>query len=174
MKPPRFDYLAAESVEEALEALAAEGGEASVLAGGQSLLPMLNMRLARPRLLVDIMGIAAWRGIALERGWIRISAAVRQAELEAFPELSRLQPLLATTLSFVGHPQIRSRGTVCGSLAHADPSAELPLALVALEGIVHLRSRRGAREVAATDFFIGTMTTARGERFRGCCLRRGR
>jgi 2-furoyl-CoA dehydrogenase FAD binding subunit len=161
MKPPRFDYLAAKSAEEALETLAEEGGEASILAGGQSLLPMLNMRLARPQVLVDIMGIAPWHKITLVGEGIRIGAAVRQVELEGFPELARRQPLLAAALPWVGHPQIRSRGTVCGSIAHADPSAELPLVLVALEGTVHLRSLRGPREVAAADFFKGTMATVR-------------
>jgi 2-furoyl-CoA dehydrogenase FAD binding subunit len=163
MKPPRFDYVSAASAEEAVEGLAEAGGEASVLAGGQSLLPMLNMRLARPRVLVDIMHVAPWREIALEGGWIRIGAAVRQVELETFPDLARRQPLLASALPFLAHPQIRNRGTVCGSIAHADPSAELPLAMVALEGVVRLRSRRGVREVAAAPFFTGAMTTEREE-----------
>ena len=161
MKPARFDYIAARSAEEALEALRREGGNARVLAGGQSLMPMLNMRLARPALVVDIMRIGAWRKIADEGSSLRIAAAVRQCEIEALPELRRLHPLLAAALPFVGHPQTRSRGTVCGSVAHADPSAELPLILVALGGRVHLRSQRRARSLPAADFFAGTMATAR-------------
>ncbi len=163
MKPPRFDYFAPQSSAEALAALAEEGGEAFILAGGQSLLPLLTMRLARPRLLIDIMRIEEWREIRLEGGAIRIGAGVRQAELESFPGLARHQPLLALALPFVGHPQTRSRGTVCGSIAFADPSAELPLALLALEGQVHLRSRQRARSLAAADFFTGTMASARAE-----------
>jgi 2-furoyl-CoA dehydrogenase FAD binding subunit len=161
MKPARFDYMAAATAAEALEALQQEGGNARILAGGQSLLPMLNMRLARPGLLIDIMGVAEWRQIAEVGGSLRIGAAVRQFELEHMAELSRIQPLLAAVLPWVGHPQTRSRGTVCGSIAHADPSAELPLVLVALGGEIYLRSQRRARRVPARDFFIGMMATAR-------------
>lgn len=160
MKPPPFDYLRAETLEEALEALHQAGGEARVLAGGQSLLPMLNMRLARPGLLVDIMRIPALRELREEGGALTIGAGVRQAALEGRPGLP---PLLAAALPWVGHAQTRSRGTVCGSVAHADPSAEIPLVLVALRGAVHLRSRRGARRVAAEEFFTGMMATARAE-----------
>jgi len=163
MKPPRFDYVAAESADEVLETLAEEGGEARVLAGGQSLLPMLNMRLARPAVVVDIMGVSAWRDVRHDKGRLRIGAAVRQVELELMQDLAQRQPLLAAALPWVGHPQTRSRGTVCGSIAHADPSAELPLVLVALGGTIHLRSRRRARDVAAADFFAGMMATARAD-----------
>ena len=163
MKPAPFDYLAAASAEEALEALGAASGDARVLAGGQSLLPMMNMRLARPSLLVDIMGISAWRSVGDEDGSLRIGAAVRQHELERLPDLARRQPLLAAALPFVGHPQTRNRGTLCGSIAHADPSAELPLVLLALGGEVHLRSWRRRRIVPAEDFFTGMMATAREE-----------
>jgi len=160
MKPPAFDYLRAETLEEALEALHQAGEEARVLAGGQSLLPMLNMRLARPALLVDIMRIAALREIRAEGAGLRIGAGVRQAALEGYPGLP---PLLAAALPWVGHAQTRSRGTICGSVAHADPSAEIPLVLVALRGMVHLRARRGARRVPAEAFFTGLMATARAE-----------
>ena len=163
MKPARFDYVAAASREEALETLHQEGAAARVLAGGQSLLPMLNMRLARPGVLVDIMGVAEWREIKEESGSLRIGAAVRQWQVEALPQLALLQPLLAAALPWVGHPQTRSRGTVCGSIAHADPSAELPLVLVALGGVVHLRSRRSSRAVPAGEFFTGMMATARND-----------
>ncbi len=161
MKPARFDYVAAASAKEALEVLAQEGANARVLAGGQSLLPMLNMRLARPGVLIDIMGVAEWREVTQEGGTLRIGAAVRQVVLEQLPDLARLQPLLAVALPWVGHPQTRSRGTVCGSIAHADPSAELPLVLIALGGTVHLRSRRHRRVLPARNFFTGMMATAR-------------
>ncbi|MDE2229066.1 MAG: FAD binding domain-containing protein [Alphaproteobacteria bacterium] len=161
MKPARFDYVAAASAEEALEALAQEGGNARILAGGQSLLPMLNMRLARPTVLIDIMGVDEWRAVDRDGDVLRIGAAVRQVALEQDPDLARFQPLLAAALPWVGHPQTRSRGTVCGSIAHADPSAELPLVLVALGGTVHLRSRRRKRVLSAQNFFTGMMSTAR-------------
>lgn len=150
MKPAPFDYLRPASLAEALEALASEG--AMALAGGQSLVAMLNMRLARPDLLVDIMHLPELR----ERG-TRIGAAVRQAELPG------LHPLIDRALPHVGHYQTRGRGTFCGSVAHADPAAELPLCLVALGGRVHLASARGERCVEAADFFEGPLMTAREE-----------
>jgi 2-furoyl-CoA dehydrogenase FAD binding subunit len=163
MKPARFDYLRAASLAEAHDVLAAEGGEASVLAGGQSLLPLLSTRLARPKVVLDIMRIPGLDVIARESDAIRVGAAVRQARLAAWPELSDVQPLLAAALPFVGHAQTRSRGTVCGSIAHADPSAELPLVILALEGEISLSSTRGQRRVSAADFFTGLMSTARDE-----------
>ncbi|MFG1360677.1 FAD binding domain-containing protein [Xanthobacter pseudotagetidis] len=162
MKPAAFDFVRAESLEEALETLAAHGGDARVIAGGQSLLPMLNMRLAKPAVLVDIMGLPALRAIRREGDAIVVPAGVRQAELLASAELAA-QPLLAAALPFLGHYQTRSRGTVCGSTAHADPSAEIPLCLVALGGEVRLRTRRKARRVKAADFFTGMMTTAKAD-----------
>jgi 2-furoyl-CoA dehydrogenase FAD binding subunit len=161
MKPARFDYLRAESLAEAHDVLAAEGGDASVLAGGQSLLPLLSTRLARPKIVVDIMRIPGLDVIVPEGDAIRIGAAVRQAKLAAWPELAGAQPLLARALPFVGHAQTRSRGTVCGSVAHADPSAEIPLVLLALAGEIILSSRRGQRRVPADAFFTGLMSTAR-------------
>src|SRR5690606_1785807 len=116
------------------EALAAEGFDASVIAGGQTLVPLLSMRMAQPKLLVDIMHVAELGGIAVADNTIRVGAAVRQAALLDWPDLATHQPLLALALPWVGHAQTRSRGTVCGSVALADPSAELPLTLVALEG----------------------------------------
>jgi 2-furoyl-CoA dehydrogenase FAD binding subunit len=163
MKPARFDYVRAESLAEAHEVLAAENGEASVLAGGQSLLPLLSTRLARPKVVLDIMRIPGLDVIARESDAIRIGAAVRQARLAAWPELSDAQPLLAAALPFVGHAQTRSRGTVCGSIAHADPSAELPLVLLALAGEIILSSRRRPRRMPAAEFFTGLMSTARAE-----------
>lgn len=163
MKPPPFDYLRADDQAEALEALRRGGAEARILAGGQSLLPMLNMRLARPALLVDIMRIPSLGRIEDDGARLTIGAAVRQAALERRPDLASRQPLLAAALPWVGHAQTRSRGTVCGSVAHADPSAELPLVLVALGGEVHLRSHRRARHVPAERFLAGMMATVREE-----------
>lgn len=163
MKPAAFDYLQAATLDEALDALHEAGGDARVIAGGQSLVPMLNMRLARPAVLVDIMRIEALQKIEWSGGDILIGAGVRQARLEAWPELAARLPLVAMALPWLGHVQTRARGTVCGSLAHADPSAELPLSLVALQGRMHLRTRRKQRTVSAEDFFLGMMATELAE-----------
>ncbi len=161
MKPAAFDYVRAESVAEALDVLAQEGPDARILAGGQTLVPMLSMRLARPRVVIDIMHLPELNRIERTSGMIRVGAAIRQGELERQNDLVSTQPLLAAVLPWIGHAQTRSRGTVCGSVAHADPSAELPLVLVALGGEIELRSRRRSRRVAAATFFAGTMTTDR-------------
>ena len=163
MKPAPFDYVRATTLAEAHAVLAREGGDARVLAGGQTLIPMLSMRLARPKTLVDIMGIGALARVDPHGESLRIGAAVRQARLLARPDLSATVPLLALALPFVGHAQTRSRGTVCGSVAHADPSAEIPLVLVALGGGVELSSKRRRRVVPAEDFFTGMMSTARDD-----------
>jgi 2-furoyl-CoA dehydrogenase FAD binding subunit len=163
MKPPRFDYVRADDVAEVHAALAEQGGDARIIAGGQTLLPMLSMRLVRPKAVVDIMHIPVLRGIAANGNEIRIGAGVRQAELLSFTGLPASLPLLAAALPWVGHAQTRSRGTVCGSIAHADPSAEIPLCLVALGGAIELSSRRRKRRVAATEFFTGMMSTARAD-----------
>lgn len=161
MKPTRFDYLRAASLAEVHEALAAEGADASIIAGGQTMVPLLSMRMARPALLVDIMRIGALDGIAVADGAIRVGAIVRQATLLSWPELAKRQPLLALALPWVGHAQTRSRGTVCGSVALADPSAELPLVLTALGGEIELSSAKRSRRVAADAFFSGLMSTSR-------------
>ena len=161
MKPARFDYIRAETLSEAHTALAEDGNDARVIAGGQTLLPMLSMRLARPKVLIDIMHLPELQKIKAVGSVIRIGAAVRQAELLAWPELAKSQPLLAAALPWVGYAQTRNRGTVCGSVAHADPSAEIPLALIALDGTIELSSRRRRRTVSAADFFTGMMSTAR-------------
>ena len=145
MKPPRFDYIRAEALAEVHAALAADGADARIIAGGQSLVPMLSMRLAAPKVLIDIMHLPALAKIAASADAIRIGAAVTQAALLSWPKLGDSQPLLAAALPWVGHAQTRSRGTVCGSVAHADPSAEIPLALLALQGTIELSSRKGAR-----------------------------
>jgi 2-furoyl-CoA dehydrogenase FAD binding subunit len=161
MKPPHFDYVRATTLAEAHAVLAAEGADARIIAGGQTLVPMLSMRLARPRVLVDIMRLGELERTDEADGVIRVGAAVRQAELLAWPQLAAHQPLLAAALPWVGHAQTRNRGTVCGSIAHADPSAELPLVLVALDGSVTLSTRWRRRTVAAAQFFRGLMSTAR-------------
>jgi 2-furoyl-CoA dehydrogenase FAD binding subunit len=163
MKPAPFAYCRVETTEEALAVLREHGGEARILAGGQSLLPMLNMRLARPAMLVDIMRVPALAGVAIERDQLVIGAGVRQAALLGRPDLAADVPLLAAGLPWVGHYQTRARGTICGSVAHADPSAEIPLCLAALAGTIRLRSARRRRAVAADTFFLGTLQTARAD-----------
>ena len=161
MKPAAFDYVRAESLGEVLDILAKEGGDARILAGGQSLMAMLNMRLAKPKVLIDIMRLKELDRIEDKAGVVTIGAGIRQANLLAWPGLARKLPLIALALPWAGHVQTRSRGTICGSLAHADPSAEMPLALIALGGEVHLRSTKKRRRVSAKDFFAGMMATAR-------------
>lgn len=161
MKPRAFDYLRPGSVAEAVEALSLHGEAAQVLAGGQSLVAMLNFRLLAPTVLVDIGHMAELDDIRVSDGALEIGAAVTQNRLMAYPELARELPLLAQALPWVGHFQTRNRGTVCGSIAHADPSAEIPLALAMLDGEVVLRSGRGTRRVTATAFQQGMLATAR-------------
>jgi 2-furoyl-CoA dehydrogenase FAD binding subunit len=163
MKPAAFDYVRAEHLDEALDVLRQQGGDARIIAGGQSLMAMLNMRLARPKTLIDIMRLPELARIDANGDTITIGAGVRQAALLEWPDLSRSLQLIALALPWTGHAQTRSRGTVCGSIAHADPSAELPLVLQALGGEVHLRSAKRRRRVAAKDFFAGMMTTTRAE-----------
>ena len=163
MKPAAFDYVRAETLAEVHDVLAAEGDDARVLAGGQTLVPMLSMRLARPKVLIDIMRLPELSGMGMERESIRVGAAATQAALLALPGLAERQPLLAQALPFVGHAQTRSRGTVCGSIAHADPSAEIPLVLVALRGEIELSTGRQRRRVAADEFFTGLMSTTRAD-----------
>ncbi|HXG76885.1 MAG TPA: FAD binding domain-containing protein [Gaiellaceae bacterium] len=155
MKPAPFAYVRAESLEEAAAALAAGERETKVIAGGQSLVPALSMRLLRPDALVDINRVLDLDNVARADGALVVGATARQAD----PRLHE-HPLLAEALAHVGHVATRNRGTVCGSVAHADPAAELPLCLVLLEGSVRARSVRGEREIAARDFFLGPYTTA--------------
>ncbi|MBP1849289.1 FAD binding domain-containing protein [Rhizobium halophytocola] len=162
MKPAPFDFVRADTLDEALSTLADIGDEARILAGGQSLVAMLNMRLSRPQVLVDIMRIDALSAIEVRRNKVVIGAGVRQADLMRWPDLKQNLPLVAAMLPYVGHAQSRSRGTVCGSLAHADPSAELALACLTLDAEIRLRSRRKRRAVPAADFFLGMMATAVG------------
>jgi 2-furoyl-CoA dehydrogenase FAD binding subunit len=161
MKPAAFDYLRPETPEEALAALASAGEDARLLAGGQSLMAMLNMRLAQPALVIDIGRLETLRYVRKEDPALVVGAAATQAELQNHPTLGGEAPLLALALPWVGHYQTRNRGTVCGSVAHADPSAELPLCLLALGGEVMLRSARRRRTIAAEQFFLGMLSTAR-------------
>lgn len=154
MKPSRFAYVRAESKEHALAVLAEHGDDAKVLAGGQSLGPLLNMRLATPAVLVDINGL---NDLSFLRpgggGSMLVGALSRHRALETDKDLAARWPLFADAVPFIGHRAIRNRGTIGGSLVHADPAAELPAVIAALEARIVLESRRGARDVAAEDFF---------------------
>jgi 2-furoyl-CoA dehydrogenase FAD binding subunit len=153
VKPARFDYVRPQSLEEVLDVLAERGDEAKVLAGGQSLLPALNMRLLRPALLVDVNRVAGLADVD-DNGGLSIGATVRQAD----PRL-RSHRVLAESLPHVGHFVTRNRGTIGGSIAHADAAAELPVALVAVGGSALVASTRGRREIPAEDLFLGPFTT---------------
>lgn len=160
MKPAAFEYVRASTVAGAVAALAA-GPDAKVLAGGQSLVPMMNMRLARPARLVDINAIAGLDAIAVAAdGTLALGALVRHADLAASPLVGVRAPLLAAAARHVGHRAVRNRGTLGGSVAHADPAAELPAALLALDATLVAEGPRGRRRVAAGDFFRGLFTTA--------------
>jgi 2-furoyl-CoA dehydrogenase FAD binding subunit len=161
MKPRPFDYAQPDTAEEAIALLAEYGDEARVLAGGQSLLPMLNLRLIDPQLLIDISRIKELDVIRDLGDKIEIGAAVTQNKLMAWPQLRQKLPLVAAALPYVGHFQTRNRGTVCGSIAHADPSSELPLALAVSGGEVVLSSARGTRILPASEFQQDMLTTAR-------------
>lgn len=164
MKPPAFAYADPGSISEALETLQQYGDESKVLAGGQSLVPLLNMRLAQPQVLVDLNRIAELGYLALEeRGGtpgLVLGAMTRQRSVEEAHEVLTELPLLQEAIRWVGHPQIRNRGTVGGSVAHADPAAELPLVFRALDGMATVRSSRGDRSIPAAEFFVHTFTPA--------------
>jgi carbon-monoxide dehydrogenase medium subunit len=158
MKPPLFEHHVVASIDEATSALAEWGDEAKVLAGGQSLMPLLNLRLAHPAYLVDINRVAELDGITNGNG-VRIAAVTRHRTAERSPVLVAANPLVADAIRWIGHAAIRNRGTIGGSLAHSDPAAELPLLLVTLGGSVEVRSARGARSIDAEDLFGGFLTT---------------
>ena len=166
MKPPVFDYHAPETLDEALSLLAEYGDEAKALAGGQSLVPAMSFRLARPAVLIDLGRLSRTQGaenlstIEETMAEIRIGAMCRQRTVEKSRLVARKVPLLAGTMPYIAHPQIRTRGTIGGSLAHADPAAELPAVLAALGGRCRLASAGGERWVEATDFFTGLFETA--------------
>lgn len=161
MKPAPFDYVRPASVRDALDVLAEHADDACVLAGGQSLMAMLNMRLLTPQIVVDISRLGELNHIECEGNWLVVGAAVTQARLQQWPALSCAVPLLASCLPWVGHYQTRTRGTVCGSIAHADPSSELPLCLKTLGGEVVLRSAGGERRVSVDEFQQGLLSTCR-------------
>jgi len=161
MKLPPVDYEAPTTVSEAVELLAEHQDEASVLAGGQSLIPLLALRLARPAVLIDINGIADLSGVSAANGWVAIGAMTREYVAEDSGTVAGAVPLLAAALPLIGHEAIRSRGTIGGSLAHADPAAELPAVARALEAEFVVRSQAGERVIQAADWFEGYLTTSR-------------
>lgn len=160
MKAAAFDYHLPASVEAAVGMLAELGDEAKVLAGGQSLVPVMAMRLGRPEHIVDVNRIGELEGITNSDGMVRVGALTRHRVLERDEVIGDAAPLLARAAPYIGHFQIRNRGTLGGSLAHADPAAELPAVAVALDADIEVRSVRGSRRVPAADFFASAFTTA--------------
>lgn len=161
MKPAPFQYYAPSSLQEALELLAAHGYDGKLLAGGQSLVPAMNFRLAQPSVLIDLNNVGELSYLrAAPRGGLAIGAMTRQRTLERSALVAEHAPLVAAAMPYIAHVQIRNRGTLGGSLAHADPAAELPAVMVALDAVFHLASRRGRRTVRAADFYQGLFTTA--------------
>lgn len=159
MKPAVFDYHDPATIDEALGLMAQFGDQARPLAGGQSLVPLMNFRLIRPAHLIDLNGVAELSYLKMDDGKLRIGATTRQRELERSADIAQRWPLLREATSFIGHIQIRNRGTIGGSLAHAFPSAELPVAMVTLDASFTLRSKANQRTVRARDFFLSYMTT---------------
>jgi len=162
MKLPSFDYEAPETVAEAVELLAEHQDDASVLAGGQSLIPLLALRLARPAVLIDINGLTELSDVSVTDGQVAIGAMTREFVAEESAAVADTVPLLAAALPFIGHEAIRSRGTIGGSLAHADPAAELPAVARALDAEFVVRSQSGDRVIPAAEWFEGYLTTSRG------------
>jgi carbon-monoxide dehydrogenase medium subunit len=160
VKPAPFAYAKAKSVDDAIRLLGET--DARLLAGGQSLMATLNMRLSAPRLLIDINGIGALSGIAVKNGQVEIGALTRHVEAERSPDIAKHAPLIALALPHIGHAAIRNRGTIGGSIAFADPAAELPACLLALNGEVDIAGAQGKRTVKADDFFKGLFETALG------------
>jgi carbon-monoxide dehydrogenase medium subunit len=160
MKPAPFKYVAASSLDHALALKAEHGDEARFLAGGQSLIPAMNFRLARPSVLIDINALAGLAGIdRSERGQVRVGALTRYQALELDDDFLKSCPLFADALPLIAHPQIRNRGTIGGNLSHADPASELPALAVAMQAEMRIRSAAGGRTVVASDFFAGLLTT---------------
>ena len=159
MKPAPFNLLRPRTVDEALALLRSHGDEAKILAGGQSLVPLMNFRLAQPRNLIDVNGVEGLDQIGLNDKTLTVGAMVRQRDVERSAVIAERLPILREAIEQVAHPAIRNRGTVGGSLVHADPSAELPLLAVALDATYHLRSAGASRRVAAKDFYQGYLLT---------------
>jgi len=160
MKAAAFAYARATSVVNALELLVAHGDRAKVLSGGQSLMPAMNLRLVSPDILVDIGGLTELRGVATKGDMLVIGALTRHVDLLGSPEVALHAPLLRVAVAYVAHPAIRNRGTIGGSLAHADPASELPACMVALDATIVVRGSAGERRIAATAFFRGIYETA--------------
>jgi CO/xanthine dehydrogenase FAD-binding subunit len=158
MKPPAFDYIAADSIAMAVAALAQAGDDGKIIAGGQSLVPMLNFRMLRPSILVDINRIAGLDAIEETAEAIRVGALTRHYQLETSPLVARHLPVLSCAMTHVAHLAIRNRGTIGGSLAHADPAAELPMMALLLDAELRIASASGERTAAARDFFLGALT----------------
>jgi carbon-monoxide dehydrogenase medium subunit len=159
MKPAPFKYLAAKTVDDAVAALA-QYPDAKLLAGGQSLVPMMNFRLVKPAWLIDINRVAELKGIRREGDHVLIGAMTRHVELENSALLKECVPLISETVPYIGHTAIRNRGTIGGSVSHADPAANLPVALLALDAVMHVRGPRGVRTIASENFFVSLFTTA--------------
>ena len=162
MKPAPFAYAKAKSVEHAIELLGRPDGEARLLAGGQSLMATLNMRLSAPKLLIDLNGIGGLSGISVKNSQVEIGALTRHVQAERSADIARHAPLIALAMPHIGHAAIRNRGTIGGSIAFADPAAELPACLLALDGEVDIVGAKGKRTVKADDFFKGLFETALG------------
>jgi carbon-monoxide dehydrogenase medium subunit len=160
MKPAQFEYDDPRTMEDALDLLSRHGDECKVLAGGQSLVPLMNFRLARPARLIDINGVDSLSHITREDGSLVIGAMTRHTQIEHSAEVAQGWPLLTEAIGWVGHSQIRNRGTIGGSVAHADPAAELPAAFAALDATFQLRSKRGTRVLSWQEFFVSEFTTA--------------
>src|ERR1700704_4659523 len=160
MKASAFSYARATSVVNALELLVAHGDKAKVLSGGQSLMPAMNLRLISPELIVDIGELTELRGIAMTGHGVRIGALTRHVDLARSDEIAAHAPLLAEAIAHVAHPAIRNRGTLGGSLAHADPASELPACMLALNAAIIVRGQAGERRIAAEEFFTGIYETA--------------
>jgi CO/xanthine dehydrogenase FAD-binding subunit len=158
MKPAAFDYVIADSIDMAVASLADGGGDAKIIAGGQSLVPMLNFRLLRPSVLIDINRIGDMAFIEEAGKKIRVGALTRHYQLETSPVIARHLPVLASAMTHVAHLAIRNRGTIGGSLSHADPAAELPMMALLLDAELHIASASGKRTIAARDFFVGALT----------------
>ncbi len=161
MKAPKLNYVRAKNVAQALNLLSEHGDDARILAGGQSLMPTLNMRLSQPDLLIDINRLDTLKGIAVEDGMVRVGALARHAEVLKSPIVAEHLPLIAEAMPHVAHMAVRNRGTFGGSIALADPAAELPACVLALGATIVVESTRGRRKIEADDFFNGLFETAR-------------
>ena len=160
MKAPPFSYIRAETVEGVIECLQKYGDDAAVLAGGQSLMASLNMRLSEPAVLIDINNVHSLSEIALDGNHLRIGAMTRQIEVEQSPLVAQHAPLISMAMPYIAHPAVRNRGTIGGSIAFADPAAELPACIVTLQANLIAQGSKGERKIPATEFFKGLYETA--------------